>query len=111
MSWEPFVSDTPGARGSEGGEIIRDDEHVYGARITLEKDGAISPFAITCGIYGWMMHTRFFASGHEAAAAYEAMKVDLAAIVEELPLNDDADLRAKMKASSAAMSAFVDKYP
>ena len=42
---------------SEGGVILRELEHPDGARIALERGGAVSPFAITCGIYGWMVHT------------------------------------------------------
>jgi hypothetical protein len=35
------------------------------ARITLERDGH-QPFAITCGSYGWMVHTSFFSGEEEA---------------------------------------------
>jgi hypothetical protein len=107
--WRSILA--PGARGSEGGAMIRDDEHDFGARISLERGGATAPFAITCGIYGWMMHTRFFAAEAQAGAAYEAMKVDLGAILEALPLKGEAEEAAKRTASMAAISAFVDKFP
>ena len=100
-----------GAHGSEGGAMMRDDEHDYGARISLERGGAIAPFAITCGIYGWMMHTRFFAAEAQANAAYGAMKADLAAIMAALPLKCEAQEAAKASASMASIAAFVDKYP
>ena len=59
--WYPFESGaTLGQKGSEGGAILRDEEHPQEARITFERDTRIAPFAITCGIYGCMMHTRFF---------------------------------------------------
>ena len=80
-------------------------------RISLERGGAIAPFAITCGIYGWMMHTRFFAAEAQAGAAYDAMKADLAAIMEALPLKGEAEEAAKTSASMASIGAFVDKYP
>jgi hypothetical protein len=51
---------TIGEQGSENGLTLKDEEQVRGARITLERDTRIAPFAITCGIYGWMVHTRFF---------------------------------------------------
>ncbi len=48
-----------GSKGSEQGNIIMDIEHIDGARITLEKDTSIAPFAITMGIYGLMFHTDY----------------------------------------------------
>ncbi|HWA23983.1 MAG TPA: hypothetical protein VG735_16445 [Caulobacterales bacterium] len=107
--WRSILA--PGARGSEGGAMMRDDEHDYGARISLERGGANAPFAITCGIYGWMMHTRFFAAEAQADAAFGAMKADLSAILEALPLKGEADEATKTSASMAAISAFVDKFP
>ena len=60
-AWHPFEDGASiGQAGSEGGVIVRDDEHPWGARITLERDGGFAPFALTCGIYGWMVHTRWF---------------------------------------------------
>jgi hypothetical protein len=47
-----------GQKGSEEGIIPRDEEHPQEARIHLERDTRNAPFAITCGIYGCMMHTR-----------------------------------------------------
>lgn len=38
--------------------LVRDEEHSAGARITLERDGSIAPFAITCGIYGGFLYHR-----------------------------------------------------
>lgn len=39
-----------GTRGSENGIILRDEEHIEGARITLERDGDNAPFSVTMGI-------------------------------------------------------------
>jgi len=106
--WKPFDNGTtPGLKGSESGETIRDEEHVYGARITLEKNANIAPFAITCGIYGWMVHTRFFATEDEAGAEYDKMKASLSEIVERISDPKDDDRRATEK----AMEAFVETYP
>lgn len=58
-----------------------DEEHTDGARITLERDGDIAPFSITCGVYGWMFHTRFFGEEAEARSQYDAMKVALSDLV------------------------------
>ncbi|HEX8691966.1 MAG TPA: hypothetical protein VF746_06085 [Longimicrobium sp.] len=112
MSWYP-VDDgaTLGTGGSEDGVIVRDDEHGLGARITLEEGGGIAPFSITCGVYGWMVHTRFFSTREEADAAYEAMQADLAAILARIPNVDDPDADANLHAVGEIISDFVDRHP
>jgi hypothetical protein len=72
---------TIGLLGSEQGVILLDDEHTDGARITLERDGHNAPFSITCGVYGWMFHTRFLGDEAEARNEYDAMKVALSELV------------------------------
>ena len=47
----------PDQTGSEGGLIISDEEYKDSCRITLEKCERY--YAITCGVYGGMMHTAF----------------------------------------------------
>jgi hypothetical protein len=80
--WYPFESGaTLGQKGSEGGAILRDEEHPQEARITFERDTRIAPFAITCGIYGCMMHTRFFSLESEATAQYDSMKIALSELL------------------------------
>ena len=60
MTWRKYDHGaTIGQHISQEGIVIQDEEHELGARITLQRDG-YTPFAITCGIYGWMVHTRFF---------------------------------------------------
>ena len=91
-SWNPFDDGaTLGQNGSEEGTIIRDEEHSLGARITLERAAGIAPFAITCGIYGWMMHTRFFSSEVEAETQYDLMKDSLSALLEAAEQTADTD--------------------
>jgi hypothetical protein len=80
--WYPFENGaTLGQKGSEEGIIFRDEEHPQEARITLERDTRAAPFAITCGIYGCMMHTRFFSLETEATSQYEEMKTALSALL------------------------------
>jgi len=80
--WYPFDDGkTIGQKGSEEGVILRDEEHPQEARITVERDGTIAPFAITCGIYGCMMHTRFFSLEEEANTQYDDMKAALSALL------------------------------
>jgi hypothetical protein len=102
---------TTGEQGSEGGVILRDDEYRGESRITLERDGAIAPFAITCGVYGWMVHTRFFATLDEAEREYARMQPELAAIVEMIPLTADPDVDRKLDAVAHAIGAFVERFP
>lgn len=100
---------TPGETGSEGGEILRDEE-TAGARITLEQGGIVAPFSITCGIYGWMMHTRFCSDRRAADRDYEAMRAELGTIVEQIPHRDTPE-NGQTERVSAAISAFVKRFP
>ena len=93
------------------GRGLRDEEHSQGARITLECDVDEAPYRITCGIYGWMLHTRFFSTDDEAEEAYAAMKVDLDLIVRAIPLKSDPEVDAKSNAVSRMINAFVTQYP
>ena len=88
--WHPFDgAQSIGQKGSEDGVTVLDEEHEWGARITLERDGQIAPWSITCGIYGGFLHTAFASSEDEGRAKYAAMKSELVAIMEE----EDSDSR------------------
>jgi hypothetical protein len=102
----------PAASGSEGGTIVMDQEHEpWGARITLERDTKVAPAAITCGLYGWMFHTRYFADLELAQREYEGMKADLSKLVSLVPFENDPNVRAKRATLTAAISEFVERYP
>lgn len=73
-----------------------DEEHAQGARITVESNGH-APWSITCGIYGSMVHTRFFVRRDEAMAEVEPMKQGL----EALLVGDD----------DGRFSDFVARFP
>ncbi|MFQ3567004.1 MAG: hypothetical protein SNJ59_08380 [Aggregatilineales bacterium] len=109
--WLPYQDGkTIGRTGAEGGIIKRDEEHADGARITLEQETLHRvPFAITCGIYGWLVHTRFFADEPTAVDAYEQMKTDLASILALMAAQSDPEGAAD--AVSAAIESFVERYP
>ena len=113
MAWARYINadGSPDEIGTDGGTIVADDEHEHGARITLEKDSAVAPFSITCGIYGWMVHTRFFASLEDAWQAFGAMKPELAQILDAIPAKTDPDVDHKIELVTAAMSDFVDRFP
>ena len=106
--WYPYSNgSTLGQKGSELGIILRDEEHPNEARITLERDGSVAPFAITCGIYGCMMHTRFFGNESEACAQYDQMKAALA----ELLLAEYESGPEGSHAFLDRVAAFVEAYP
>ncbi len=108
--WSAFDGGvSPGTPGSECGTIIRDEEHSWGARINLERDSRISPFAITCGIYGSMVHTRFLGSESEATTAYKAMKLRLVEIMKAQPLATDPE--PDFGPSQIAMERFLADFP
>ncbi len=65
---------TIGEKGSENGIIIYDEEYDEVCRITLEKCERY--YAVTCGVYGAMVHTAFFYE-ENSLVQYEAMKKDL----------------------------------
>ncbi|MBQ2775488.1 MAG: hypothetical protein IJF40_06355 [Clostridia bacterium] len=65
---------TIGEIGSESGIIIRDEELSGQARITLED--CKTHFAITCGIYGGMVHT-VFCEKEDSHTMYNDMKDDI----------------------------------
>jgi hypothetical protein len=105
-AWRPFeAGQTLGTRGSESGVILLDEENEAGARITLEQRRAFPgsrrpPFAITCGVYGGMMHTCFFGEEAEARESYAAMKPRLVA----LAVSSD-------EAWEGALDAFLADFP
>lgn len=111
MQWERLDDGaTIRHSGSESGVILRDDEHPLGARITLEHGGGTAPYAITCGIYGWMMHTHFSSSEAAAQRDYELMREALSSILAGMPTDDapeDADTRAR---TLSAIARFVDDF-
>ena len=63
-----------GAIGSENGIIIKDEEYMESCRITLEK--CPKYYAITCGVYGAMVHTAF-CGPDDCDEKYEKMKMEL----------------------------------
>ena len=101
---------TVGQRGSESGIIVRDDEYVSASRITLERDGH-HPWSITCGIYGWMVHTCFFATASDAGEAFEQTKPALAEIVERIPSANDPMWATTVPTISREIQEFARRFP
>lgn len=110
--WNQFESGaTIGTKGSESGSIIKDEEHDNGARITLESSTRNAPFAITCGIYGWMFHTRFLGNELEALEDYATMQIDLSRILDLIPSAEDLQYDQKRAEVYAALDRFVERFP
>lgn len=59
--------------GSEGGAVILDEEYKKSCRITLEK--CTKYYAITCSIYGGMVHTIFCSANFQSI--YDRVKKEL----------------------------------
>jgi hypothetical protein len=90
MLWDKVEKGkTIGQKGSENGCIIEDEEYKNLCRITLEINGEIAPYSITCGIYGLMCHTTFARDEIEGKDKYQAMKEELQAFMDSD--NDDDD--------------------
>ena len=110
--WHPYEDGASlGETGSEQGRIVADEEHRGGARITLEEvhRGPLQ-CAITCGLYGWFVHTRYGRSLEEGWRDFEAMKGELGRIVDLLWIDGKAPEQAR-HAVFEAIGAFVDRFP
>lgn len=103
---------TIGLRGAEGGAIMADEEHPAGARITLERDCLRVPYAITVGVYGWLVHTRFIADEPTAVHEYGQMKAalenEVLSLIPESGSPDDDP--PNFDAVSDAFDGFVERY-
>ncbi len=112
MSWKPFDrGKSIGKIDSEKGVIIKDKELQDSARITLAENCKTAPFAITCGVYGWMVHTRFCNSKDEALRDFELMKNALKDIVTSLPIQNGPESKNALQTIIEKISSFVDGFP
>jgi hypothetical protein len=110
--WQPFNDGhTLDHRGSEQGIIMRDEEHIDGARITLERDGITAPFSITCGVYDWLVHTCFFSTEEAAQQAFEKMKAELDDILLLIRNQKSSDAEITVQDIKTALAAFVKRFP
>lgn len=108
--WEPYDNNqTLGTEGSESGIIERDEIYESTARITLEAGGQVAPYAITCGIFGWMVHTHFVSQQETADQDFDAMKQALSRIVNALE-HEGKPRENEEEDAIALMSAFVHQY-
>jgi hypothetical protein len=108
--WTAIPGGFRGDIGSEGGHVRLDEEHGLGARVMLEEGGTTAPWAITCGIYGWMFHTVFFGNETAARDACSSMKARLEEILRMIPRCDDAEAETAMAAVCEAIEKFVADF-
>jgi len=81
--------ETIGTIGSESGEIIKDEEHSKGARLTLEKGGDITPYSITSGVYGCFFHTTYLSTLEEGVNELYAMKAEISEFFDTETTSDE----------------------
>lgn len=95
---------TIGATSAEGGLILSDEEMHDGARITLKRGSNF--VSVSLNIYGWMDHTRFFASNDDAMREYRAMKPAAVAVLDIINSEGVSDIKIW-----EAISDFVRRFP
>lgn len=79
--WSPYKGgQSIGIVSSEGGVVLRDEEHSDGARITLKQGSKF--ISVACNVYGFMDHTRFFGTIVEAQREYLNMKAGMNDLME-----------------------------
>lgn len=98
--WKTTPDDWVGMKGTEGGIVLRDEEYDSSCRVTLEK--CPKYYAVTCGVYGSMVHTAFF-DEDEYEEKYEAMKQELQTFVDRMDDISDDD-------RSDFYASFCDRY-
>ena len=93
-----------GTLSAEGGLIMRDEVHPGGGRITFKRgSGYIS---VSCNLYGWADHTRFFGTASDAQREYVAMKAALTSVLDVINTEGVKEIKIW-----EAISDFVRKFP
>ena len=77
----------PETIGSENGIILIDEEYKDSCRITVEK--CKDYFAITCGVYGGMVHTTFTDASHHKAIYISMTKDSQEFLDKDLSIEDE----------------------
>lgn len=104
-NWIPYDQGSSiGKVSAEGGLIMRDEEHPGGARITFKRGGGY--ISVSCHLYGWMDHTRFFGTTNDAQREYVAMKAALISVLNVINTEGVKDIKIW-----EAISEFVRRFP
>jgi len=111
-NWAAFDNGrSVGDVGSESGRIVSDQECDGGARITLEEGGMTAPWSVTCGVYGWMVHTRFFGTREQAENDIPPMKAAIEAMLAEAARIAGPDDALGYRRVAALCERFVERFP
>ena len=93
-----------GKISAEGGVILRDEEHERGGRVTLKQGGNF--ISVSCHIYGWIDHTRFFRTVADAQREYIMMKNLLGSMLDDILAAGANDIKMW-----EAIADFVRRFP
>ena len=93
-----------GKISAEGGVILVDEEHESGGRMTLKQGKTF--ISVSCHIYGWIDHTRFFNSINDAKREYILMKKFMTHMLEDILSAGAEDIKMW-----EAIANFVRKFP
>ena len=93
-----------GKVSAEGGVILRDEEHPRGGRVTLKQGKTF--ISVSCHIYGWIDHTRFFHTVADAQREYVIMKNILGSMLDDILSAGAGDLKMW-----EAIADFVRRFP
>ncbi len=103
--WQPYNNGRSiGVKGSEGGTIIRDEEHPLGARMTIKQGQDY--VSVSCTISGMIDHTRFFKEMRAAEHEYATMKKELVKVMGAVSSAKAADIKVWI-----AITEFVARFP
>lgn len=95
---------TIGMKTPMGDEILMDEVHADGARLTIKRSDKY--LSVSCSINKWIEHTRFFNTVHDAKREYRAMKPALVEITDLLKTPNINQLKVW-----EAISNFVRRFP
>ncbi len=102
-NWSTFNSGKTIGTVSDGVVTLYDEEHTSIARLTLKRNKDF--VSVSLNIYGWMDHTRFFNSEHDAQREYRAMRTECVKVLG-LIQSDASDIKVW-----DAISEFVRRFP
>lgn len=103
--WQPYNRGRSiGVKGSEGGRIVRDEEHPLGARMTIKQGKDY--VSVSCSISGKIDHTRFFKEMKAAEREYSTMQNEMTKVIRAISCARAADIKVW-----EALSEFVARFP
>ncbi len=93
-----------GKISAEGGVVLRDESHPRGGRITLKQGKTF--ISVSCHIYGWIDHTRFFYTVADAQREFVIMKNIVGSMLDDILAAGANDIKMW-----EAIADFVRRFP